>query len=275
MKSRFYISDLDKTLLRSDLSISDFTKNIWNELAHSGVKLSIATARSTPKTFELLKDLKLNHPLIVMDGALIVSNEGDVLLSNSLSYDEVDAILEISDKEKVYPFIIGVDENGIDRFRHSTTLNSLQQELVDEYKNDKRIQECSVLKPLRENIKIVYIGSKSQMHSLKDQIHDKLKDSVEIKLQKDVYQDGYFLTLLHPKGDKSHALKELQDITGIQSSMMTVFGDSHNDVGMFKVASQRIAVANAENDLKELSTHILPHTNDQDAVAKYLTQIMK
>ncbi len=73
MKSRLFISDLDKTLLRTDMTISTFTKNIWNDLADNGVKLTIATARSGIKTLELLQGLKLYYPLIVMDGAMIIS----------------------------------------------------------------------------------------------------------------------------------------------------------------------------------------------------------
>ncbi|HIP46150.1 MAG TPA: hydrolase, partial [Campylobacterales bacterium] len=84
MINRLFVSDLDKTLLRTDMSISTYTKDIWNGLADREIKLTIATARSGTKTRELLSSLKLHHPLIVMDGAMIISPEGDVLMSNAL-----------------------------------------------------------------------------------------------------------------------------------------------------------------------------------------------
>jgi Cof subfamily protein (haloacid dehalogenase superfamily) len=273
MRSRFYITDLDKTFLRSDLSISEFSVQTWNRLVEEGVKLSIATARSGPKSLELLKDLKLEQPLIVMDGALIISQEGDTLMSNSLDYETVNELLSISDMMNIYPFIIGIDEKGKEKFRHAYKLNALQEELIDQYQTDKRLESLIVLKPLVENIKVVYIGDKEPMLVLKNKICDKFGDQLEVKFQKDIYQDGYFLTVLHPKGDKSHALHSLKSMTNIDFSQMTVFGDSHNDVGMFELVSQKIAVSNAVDEIKTIASHVLKESNDQDAVARYLDQL--
>ena len=44
-----YITDLDHTFLRNDLSISDYTKKMWNSYADDSV-LGIATARTCMKT---------------------------------------------------------------------------------------------------------------------------------------------------------------------------------------------------------------------------------
>ncbi|MCJ7765524.1 MAG: HAD family hydrolase, partial [Thiovulaceae bacterium] len=43
--NRIYVTDLDHTFLRSDLSVSDFTRKIWNAKAREAT-LTIATARS-------------------------------------------------------------------------------------------------------------------------------------------------------------------------------------------------------------------------------------
>ena len=271
MISRLYVSDLDKTLLRTDMSISSYTRDIWNALVDREIKLTIATARSGTKTRELLKDLKLHHPLIVMDGAMIISPEGDILMSNALSSDEVDIILGISSYHDIQPFVIGSDENGVERFRYSR-VNSLQQELLSEYKKDKRMQQVEKLTPLKENVKIVYIGEKEPIEKLKSEFIEKLEDSVEVKCQKDVYLDGYFLTILHPHGDKAHALDSLKEMIGVSHDRLTVFGDSSNDMGMFALADEKIAVKNALEELKDIATYTLPHTNDEDAVAKYLEE---
>jgi len=43
-----------------------------------------------------------------------------------------------------------------------------------------------------------------------------------------------------------------------------------NDVGMFELAGISVAVANAQNGVKDLANIVLTHTNDEDGVAKYL-----
>ncbi len=34
---QFYLTDLDMTFLRSDLTISDFSRTVWNEAVEKGV----------------------------------------------------------------------------------------------------------------------------------------------------------------------------------------------------------------------------------------------
>ena len=274
MIDRLFVSDLDKTLLRTDMSISSFTQATWNSLVDREVKLTIATARSGTKTRELLKNLKLHHPLIVMDGAMIISPEGDILMSNALTFSEVEDILSISTYHDIQPFVIGSDEKGVERFRYSK-VNALQEQLLTDYTKDKRLQNVEKLTPLKENVKIVYIGEKEPIGKLKEEFIQKLGSSVEVKCQKDVYLDGYFLTILHPKGDKAHALESLREMIGVGHERLTVFGDSSNDMGMFALANEKIAVKNALDELKKIATLTLPDTNDEDAVAKYLDKRSK
>ena len=50
-------------------------------------------------------------------------------------------------------------------------------------------------------------------------------------------------------------------------------GDNFNDVGMFELAGISVAMANAQEGVKELAKIVLPHTNDEDGVAKYLKDL--
>ena len=209
-----------------------------------------------------------------MDGAMIISPEGDILMSNALTFSEVEDILSISAYHDIQPFVIGSDEKGVERFRYSK-VNALQEQLLTDYTKDKRLQNVEKLTPLKENVKIVYIGEKEPIGKLKEEFIQKLGSSVEVKCQKDVYLDGYFLTILHPKGDKAHALESLREMIGVGEECLTVFGDSSNDMGMFTLANEKIAVKNALDELKIIATLTLPDTNDEDAVAKYLEKRSK
>jgi hydroxymethylpyrimidine pyrophosphatase-like HAD family hydrolase len=78
------------------------------------------------------------------------------------------------------------------------------------------------------------------------------------------------MTVLHKEGDKAHALMRLEEIEGVDRAHTTVFGDSHNDIGLFEAAGRRIAVANAIEELKRMADIVLERTNDEDAVAHFL-----
>ena len=85
----------------------------------------------------------------------------------------------------------------------------------------------------------------------------------------------YFLTILHPLSDKANALIKLHEYLNHDIKDTTVFGDSINDIGMFKIAGKAVAVANALEEVKKEADIVLKESNDEDGVAKYLQQNIK
>ena len=124
-----------------------------------------------------------------------------------------------------------------------------------------------------QNLKIVYFGYEDQLRPLYEEIVKIFGNAIEAKLSPEKYGGGYFLTLLHPKGDKAHALHKVMEYLQRDPSDMTVFGDSVNDIGMFKLAGTSVAVSNALDEVKAVADVILPHTNDEDGVARYLKSL--
>lgn len=125
---------------------------------------------------------------------------------------------------------------------------------------------------MEQNLKIVYFGYEEQLRPLYDQIVKIFGNNIEAKLSPEKYSGGYFLTILHPEGDKAHALIKVMEYLERDSSDITVFGDSVNDLGMFALAGTSVAVSNALDEVKSVADVILSHSNDEDAVARYLKE---
>ena len=68
-------------------------------------------------------------------------------------------------------------------------------------------------------------------------------------------------------------MKKVTEYLGYTPEDVTVFGDSINDIGMFRFAGTSVAVANALNEVKAVADIVLQHSNDEDAVAKYLSTL--
>jgi len=219
--NRLYLTDLDKTFLRSDLGVSDYSTQVWNRLVEEGGKLSIATARSYTGVRKLLEGLRLEEPLILLDGVMIASGDGEPLHIASLPRDTADAVIELGRKE------------------------AYQQELLETYHNDRRLLDADPLRAMERNLKIVYMESEEVTAGLESAFRELFGDEIEIKRSKDPYIDCWFMTVLHAEGDKAHALLRLEELEGVERSRTTVFGDSHNDIGLFGAAGCKIAVANA------------------------------
>ena len=271
---KLFLTDLDKTFLRSDLTISDFSKEIWNQKVKEGFLLSIATARSLKKSLDFLYGLKLDIPLILLDGAMVATANKKAIKINYLDKEITKDILDISKKFNIEPFIVGLKDNSLnEKFLYPKKLNIYQKELISSYKNDNRLRAKDSITPLEKNLKLVYMGDKETLKALKDELKEIFGKNLELKLSDDPYIDCHFLTILHPKGDKAHALEEILNYTNLDTKNLCVFGDSHNDIKMFKKANLSIAVKNAVKELKQEADIVLPYTNDEDGVAKYLSKI--
>ena len=269
MKS-IYITDLDHTFLRNDLSLSPFTQEIWNSLANHSI-LSIATARTYKKTQQFLKGIHVNAPMILLDGALIATMDKKIIDTKFINKEVADTIIDEGGKFGIYPFVLALgDKNLNEAFLYSSTLNEHQKEVLTRYSKDDNLVEQKNIRAMDENFKIVYMGEEQLLRKLALHLEGIFGDSLKFILAPEAYVGCYFLTVLHKDADKSHGIKSVSEYVNFDLSLLTVFGDNFNDIGMFELAGVAVAVANAQEEVKRLADIILPHTNDEDAVANYL-----
>lgn len=269
---KLFITDLDHTFLQSNQTVSSFSKKIWNSKS-SKAMLSIATARSFAKTQDFLKDLKLNFPLITLDGAMVANREKKIIDLNVLSKELGDAIIEESKKFDIFPYVIALsDHKSLDEiFDIPSQLNYYQERLIKEsYTLDKRLAYVKNIRGAEDTLKLVYMGEEKVLRPLSEHLLKVFGNTIEIKLAPENYMQCYFLTILHPLSDKAHALNKVLEYLNLDAKESTVFGDGLNDIGMFKLAGTAIAVQNALDAVKAEADIVLQESNDEDAVAKYL-----
>ena len=268
-----YITDLDHTFLRTDQSVSDFSTQVWNNRSKDAI-LSVATARSYQKTHDFLDNLHLDAPMILLDGTMIVSPDKKLIDLKTINKALGDAIVDVGLEFDIDPLIIGLKDMQLNEiFLYPRKLNEHQKFVLKGYKNDPRMQFNPQNKTMELNLKIVYFGDYETLNPLTVKLKETFEDAIECKLSPEKYSEGYFLTILHPDGDKAHALQKVMDYLGRDPADVTVFGDSVNDIGMFKLAGTSVAVSNALEEVKAIADVVLEHSNDEDGVAKYLEGI--
>lgn len=271
---KIYITDLDHTFLRNDLSLSDYTKTIWNAKTKTSL-MSVATARTYKKTVEFLKGVHTNAPMILLDGALIATREKKIIDTKLISKEVADTIISEGAKFGIYPFVLSLADKSLNEaFLHSTILNKEQKSVLSRYSKDDNLQAMSNIQAMQENFKIVYMGEEKLLQELYAHLKSIFKDELKYILAPEVYVGCYFLTILHKDADKSHGIKSVSEYVGFDLENLTVFGDNFNDIGMFELANTAVAVANAQNGVKEKANIVLEHTNDEDGVARYLEMSM-
>lgn len=100
-------------------------------------------------------------------------------------------------------------------------------------------------------------------------VYDRVKGASgwETVFQQDSYDSEYWLELCPENRTKAKAIVRLKEKLGLDK--IVVFGDSVNDIPMFKIADEAYAVENALPELKEYATKIIA-SNEADGVAEFL-----
>jgi 5-amino-6-(5-phospho-D-ribitylamino)uracil phosphatase len=265
-----YISDLDGTLLNSNSDLSDFSRKNLIKLLNSGIHFTVASARSVVSIQKILSGINFKLPIIEFNGAFI----------SDLKTGKHEIINDIPEKFEIYELLktngrkpfVSTFNGREDRLCYS----ELQNEGMHWYHNDrirnqdKRLQQTSNPEVALQEFVVCFtiIEKKENLFGLKKILSERFGSALELHIIENIYNPGwYWLTIHNNKASKDIAAKTLCKKFGFDN--LTVFGDNHNDISMFKVADHAIAVSNAEDELKQLATEIIG-PNDYDAVIKYI-----
>ena len=268
MKNRtLYISDLDGTLLRNDRTVSSFTAEAINGLIEKGLLFSYATARSLTTASKVTKNLSFRIPVIVFNGTFVMEADTQSrLISNTFTKEETERISDVLIKHQIYPivnaflgnrekfsYVPGKETRGIHAF-------------IQERQDDDRKRAASGNTELYEG-EVFHVACIDEEEKLRP-AYEYLKTDFPCVLYRDIYCNETWLEI-HPKGaTKASALLALKKL--LNCDKVVCFGDGKNDIPMFRIADECYAVANAEPEVKAISTAVI-EDNEADGVAKWLS----
>jgi 5-amino-6-(5-phospho-D-ribitylamino)uracil phosphatase len=266
-----YVTDLDGTLLRSDMRLSPFTLEALNRLIGQGVRITFATSRSPDKALSLLKGLDLRHPAVCLNGTVVVDPLTTRWLSDSpIESSLVVRLIEAGDEIGLAPLLLG-EHLGRDCLRYRVgSSNAFQQSFLARLAGEARLQPANDLHPLNKTLSVMFVHSHAKLQQLDDVLRRRFGGIVEPHLMGDIYHAGAATLQVSRAGvDKVHGIEILCRRLGIDRENVVVFGDHSNDLPMFNWAGTSVAVANAVAEVKRAATHHCA-SNDEDGVARYL-----
>ena len=265
-----YVSDLDGTLMHKDLKISDFSVKTINALVGKGVAFTYATARSISSAGTITKDLKLNLPVITRNGAVLADNNTGKIIEKALFTEkEVEMLKEMLPELPKTGFVSCYFGDDMKKVFAGSLHTAELQGYLDYYKDDPSVVTVSALSEMFMGNPgyVTIIGNKDETEPL--YLRTREYNGWECLFQKDVYRDEYWLEIAPRNSTKAKSILKLKEEYGFDK--LVVFGDSANDITMFKIADEAYAVSNAVDELKALATGIIG-SNEEDAVAVYLSK---
>lgn len=109
--------------------------------------------------------------------------------------------------------------------------------------------------------KCMIVGEPIKLATLENEMHNDLKELLGV-----YRSEAYFLELV-PKGiDKAQALSVLLKELGNKKEELIAIGDGFNDISMIKYAGLGVAMANAQ-DIVRQNANFITASNEEDGVA--------
>lgn len=259
--------DLDDTLLRDDLTISQFSRDTLQQVQEAGVTVTLATGRMLPSARPYAEQLGFDVPLITYQGALVKNVfSGEVLYNCPLSQEVASMVIQYGRRRKVHVNLYVEDKLFVERVteagEHYERLAGVPFTRVDD------------LEELLENdlpYKMLLIDDEQVIDQELEELQGVLSEAgLEAYLTK---SKPTYLEVNHPRATKGTALQKLAEWMGISREQVVAFGDSYNDLKMLEYAGYGFAVANAYPEVCARACYTTA-SNNEDGVALALQELV-
>lgn len=267
-KNTLYVTDLDGTLLRSDATLSPYTISTINRLTEQGLAFTYATARSIESARPIAGELNLRLPAITRNGAVLADNATGKHLEKALFTEEEVALLKEMLPELPRCGFVScfLGEEMFKAYVPGNLVPGMVQ-YADYYRDDPKMKPVKTLEEM-------FFGQPGYVTLIDDRekaakIYEKVRQypGWECIFQKDTYWDEYWVEICPRNCTKAKAILKMKEQYGFRK--VVAFGDSVNDMPMFRAADEAYAVSNALEALKEIATGVIGG-NNEDAVARFL-----
>ena len=265
-------SDLDGTLLRSDNTVSDATRDALAEAERAGLIIAFVTGRPPRWLHEVAAATGHTGVAVGANGAITYDLHTEtVLAEHSMTPELLHSVTALL-REKI-PEIRFAMEYGLDfayepEYRHDWEI-SPKQDRLGRVIPAADIVDLAEL-PNKPAVKLLAKGRGLEPDAFMDAVEDLIGDQVTVT------RSGHSaLVEISAAGvTKASGLAALAETRGVTREEIAAVGDMPNDIPMLEWAGSSYAVANAHPAAKAAAGTVLAETNDEDAVARLIRSFL-
>lgn len=258
---RLVATDLDGTLLRPDLTVSEQTRAILERVQKAGIMLALVSARPPRILRRMAQKLGVTGLAICCNGALVYDLDREAIIQHTPLAPDVAARLVQALRNEVADLHFACEcgltficEPGYYRLR---PIRDQIPDLAD------ALTFCQ--QPITKLVVLHATYSAEELAQLTAHI---IGEDVLV-----TYSGGPFLEISAAGVHKAYALAAQCEKLGIRSEEVIVFGDMPNDLSMLNWAGHAVAVANA-HPLVLAAADEITLSNAEDGVARVLERLI-
>jgi Cof subfamily protein (haloacid dehalogenase superfamily) len=254
--------DLDDTLLRGDLTISERNERAIVSVKRMGVEVVLASGRMHRSMVPYARKLNLKGPMISYNGAMIKDLRSDTpILHIPLPPELAMEIVRFAEKEGLHLNYYLDDKLYVARETEWGKLYAYRSSVTMIPVGSLRIFDG--MSPT----KLVIISDPSLIDEILPDMEARYKGRLYVTKSKPEY-----LEFMNPKASKGSALKAIVEMMGIRREDIIAFGDSYNDIEMIEYAGMGVAMKNSPIEVKKAAKLIAPSA-EVDGVGEVLREV--
>ena len=260
--------DLDGTVLRRDLRITERTVAAMDELRSRGVRLVVATGRRFEGAREHAGRLGFGDedPVICYGGSMVRRMGGETLLHRTISRALAAEVLEWAAQRDLHARVF-VDGRIITSpytpaaLRHLRRYEEPGLSVVDD-------PAAWLRDSGEEPTKLVIVDHPDDIEGWLEEAREAFRGRLFVTRSLPHYVEVGGL-----QGTKSKALEFLCDHWGIDPSRAIAFGDADNDIDMLRFVGHGVAVGGMTDEVREAADAVAPPVHE-DGVALYVEKLL-
>lgn len=271
-KIKWIYSDIDGTIIDDERrDVSPKTIEVIKKLKERGYKFGLISGRSSCLSNYELDVLQPNLPYIGCNGAQIF----DIAKKESVFFQPLDlefvkkSIEELLKRDlsfllyaekKSYYYLSTTSEYSRKNLIHNMNMHFLKSKSeFEEYSSDlleKNFSHFTVYTPDRNEFcipaSLIKLGESYSVQTIRGPMH--------------------FFDVCSTKVDKGSGLKFVLEKEKIELENVLVFGDSYNDLPVFKIAGFPVAMKQAEYAIKKFAITETDFDNNHDGLANFIEE---
>ncbi|MBR5088710.1 MAG: HAD family phosphatase [Ruminiclostridium sp.] len=261
-----YVSDLDGTLLNGEGKLKPRAADMLNRFIESGTMFSYCTARGLATAGEILSEVKLTAPVVLMNGVYIYDPvTGEYPVRNMFDKRQCEMIRRVVNENGETPMIFAFID-GKERVSFVEDAENLKAHL-SRRKGDSRRRPL----PDREGLfdgEVFYAAFIDPVNrAALDEVFTE-ENGFRVACYNDTYPPFQLWYEVFPAcAGKANSIGKLRELTGADE--VVCFGDNANDIPMFEVSDRCYAVGNAIPELKAIADGVIG-TNEECGVPMFI-----
>jgi len=239
------ITDLDRTLLRTDKTISEYTYTVLKKCHDRGIILMAATARPERAVLTYRNQIGF-EAITTLNGARILLPHS--IIENGIMLSSAESILK---RVIIIPDLVLSVETGKGIFSN-VPIPEWNATVFDGFPG---LPADSIIYKLLLSSKEINI-----------------QQEVQKALTTDTYMtvaEGKLIQVMSTASTKWNGIKTMLEAVGVKQSEAVYFGDDNDDIESIKNCGMGVAVSNAIDEVLNVADFIT-ESNDMDGVAKYI-----